>query len=399
LATPGSVALLQFGLVVAMCVGGMSLPGEEESPRRRSVHSLVEIQQAVGESRERLQSILAEFVATGRDPRSGQVLPVSNRTVFAAKGMFRFASYSHFTTGVPDELDVEQNQVFFTGDTLDVYYPLKAYYETSRESARLPSSWKVRAEFFLECLAWWPPTDGTTPPGEQERFYLHDALRQPGCRVLPHQEKIDGAWCHVVERAGVDKVWLDPALGFAMRRREWAVARPPLLCAHYELSDYREARRRVWIPWRLRRVLYRATGAATDSGGVVDKDVVCTMVRVEVNQVEDSIFRFAPPPGTLVEDRDTGEIRQVPGGAALLDAIADVAQKRMVAASAGRKPEGVGAAPSRLGTGLALVAVVVVLAAFGANLVRCLWRNRSSASVSRSRRANTDEEGLDGLEP
>src|SRR5262249_22669872 len=139
-------------------------------------------------------------------------------------------------------------------------------------------------------------------------------LAQKEYRVHPRQEQVAGAWCHVVEFPGVDKLWVDPAIGFAVRRREGSAGNPPALVARYELSDYRETAPGVWLPWKLRRVNYKIRPPSTQGDPLPEADSVATVARVEVNQVDSDLFRFTPPPGTLVQDRDAGEMSQIPGG-------------------------------------------------------------------------------------
>src|SRR5262249_60825206 len=111
--------------------------------------------------------------------------------------------------------------------------------ETSKRNAQLHYTWKIRGAFFFDCLGWWPPDDDTKPPDKGHPFYLHVALAQKEYRVHPRQEQVAGAWCHVVEFPGVDKLWVDPAIGFSVRRRGGGARNPPGRGARLQPSEYR----------------------------------------------------------------------------------------------------------------------------------------------------------------
>jgi hypothetical protein len=60
---------------------------------------------------------------------------------------------------------------------------------------------------------------------------------------------------------------------------------------------------------------------------LIDADAEVSIRRLEVNKVPDDLFRFAPPPGTLVQNRDTREVSQVPGGLSFLDDVVATARR------------------------------------------------------------------------
>jgi hypothetical protein len=313
---------------VALCGGTGQLSAQGSASEPGAIYSVSEIRAAVAASRARLRSILAEYVATTRDPSTRDLQSNGSRCIEAASGCQRFIEIVHFGAGFPPELDPGYSKGYFTGKTLNVFFPSLRYCETQKGNDVVARAWKLRVNFLLECLGWWPPADETNPPKRDHPFFLHEALAENAFTVLPRQEEIDGHSCHVLLRLGVDKVWLDPAIGFAARRRELYAGKPSVLAILYELSDYREAAPGIWIPWSLRRVFYDTRHAAPASTPLIDKDTVCTMLRAEVNQVPLDQFDFAPPPGTLVQNRDTGEMIQVPGGLDFLDDVVGIARAR-----------------------------------------------------------------------
>ncbi len=357
-----------MGVFVILVISAATLLADDEAPppHLAAVYSLAEIRAGVASSRERLRSLMAEFNTTGRATEPGARQSDSVRNVVAARGIKRYHESAHFTANIPWELDPNRHQVYFTGKTLDVFYPVSRYYETSEKNATLNYSWKVRREFWWECLAWWPPDDDTRPFKKIPLFLLHEVLAQEGAKVRPRQEQVDGAWCHVVEVPDLDQIWLDPQIEFAMRLRKWSGGEPGTYRVWYEFSDYQEAAPRIWLPWTIHRVVH---APLKSNGGkqpiLLDTDA--KVVRVQVNDLPESLFQFTPPPGTLVQNRDTGDVIQTPGGLAFLDEVIEYAAKIVAfhEANADRAPVNSGSA-----VGYCFVGLILVLTALNLHQVR-----------------------------
>jgi hypothetical protein len=317
---------------VLLLMLGVAMPGVaagESGPPPRAVYSLDQIRKGISESRDRLRSIEVEVEVPEHDPGGGTQAPGILRRVLAARDASRYVYSVHFNADQPPGLDLDTNEIYYDGTSkvLEEFRPAQRYCETFRRDAD-KFSWKVRVEFFLECTGWWPPGDRSRPPVRESPFLLFEALADERCRVLPVQEKAGEAWCHVVERPGVDRLWLDPEIGFAPRRRQWYHGHPTIRNIEYTLSDYREAAPKVWIPWRIRRLVVNPTRRASEKPVGIEGETEAIVVRAEVNRVPESRFRLAVPPGTLIWDGDTGVMRQVPGGLAFLETVAELAERR-----------------------------------------------------------------------
>jgi hypothetical protein len=317
---------------VLLLMLGVAMPGVaagEPGPSPRAVYSLDQIRKGISESRDRFRSIEVECEVPERDPSGGTQAPGILRRVVAARDTSRYVYSVHFNANQPPGLDLDTNEIYYDGTSkiLQEFRPAQRYCETFQRNAD-NFSWKVRCEFFLECTGWWPPGDRSQPPVRESPFLLFEALADERCRVLLLQEKVGEAWCHVVERPGVDRLWLDPEIGFAPRRRQWYHGHPTIRNIEYTLSDYREAAPKVWIPWRLRRVIVNPVRGASGRPVGIEGETEAIVVRAEVNQVPERRFRLDILPGTLIWDGDTGIMRQVPGGLAFLDAVAELAERR-----------------------------------------------------------------------
>jgi hypothetical protein len=144
----------------------------------------------------------------------------------------------------------------------------------------------------------------------------------------------------VVECPGKDRIWLDASAALKMRKRELYAGNPegkspnnpPAASVRYELSDHREVTPGGWLPWRCRRTAF-ALDPATGAPMVLTE--AWTNVReAEANRVPDDTFRFTPPPGTLIQNRDTLEVTRVPGGLSFLDEVIDSTRANLPAAEA-----------------------------------------------------------------
>ncbi len=77
----------------------------------------------------------------------------------------------------------------------------------------------------------------------------------------------------------------------------------------YELDDFREIAPAIWMPFRILRTI--------PSQRLVARFDVH---EISINDVSDGQFVFNPKaPGTLIRDRDTDAVTEIPGGLDLLD--------------------------------------------------------------------------------
>jgi hypothetical protein len=361
----------------AIVCGAAPSPARCESPA--AVLTVDQVRQFVDESQSRLRSLWIVYRAEpGPDsppPDPGE--SAFSRHKFAARGPLRFTEDEHWGDGVTVELDLNHHMGFFSGGSLDVFYINTRYFETTHRWAQAPYSLKVRSPIIMECLGWWPPDDTTEFPSVEPVIIYRRALANKDFVIAPRQEQVDGAWCHVLERPGADKLWIDPAAGFGVRRRE--VRLGPAgnnRAVRYESSDFREVEPRIWLPWRMRRLIYDPAGdpLGHTSRSIAVKDAVCTVEQVEVNRVSEQLFHFDPPPGTFVKNMDDQSTRQIPGGRDFLEQI--VAQARELprlyaGASAPRRTN-----DSPTWPGYALVAAVALLAAIDIRIIVLGLRTR-----------------------
>lgn len=291
-----------------------------------AVYSMSEIREELAKSRSRMRSLRVDFkIQVGPDAKVGPDGDDVSYHTFVARGIQRFTDNSHATRAFPRELDLNHHRAFYTGNSLSVYYVTSHYYETAKRDHTSVYTWKVRMPIILECIGWWPPDDPTKFPGPDHPFLIHQAIEQGKYQVLPQQEVIDGAPCHVIAYGDVDRMWLDPAIGFGIRRRKKRIGATPSHYVQFELSDYRQESPQVWFPRRIRCTAFHSDVRREQTSPKVEADHLLTITRVEVNDVSGDWFHFTPSPGTLVRELDSGKNEQVPGGLWYLDSVVSTA--------------------------------------------------------------------------
>lgn len=236
--------------------------------------------------------------------------------VVAAKERSRYESLWH---GKREDREHDPGSItrFYDGAAFNVFDHYERRYEISERFAVQPYLSKVRRHFLFECLGWWPPGDESAPlsrnDGEPE--FIIDILNDERLRLLEQRETIDERLCCIVKIPLVVRLWIDPELG-VVRRREQLGKGPDgreRLLAVYHLSQFRQYKGGVRLPQRITREF-----------PTENLHTVHVIESYEVNTASDELFTFAPPPGTLVYDRDSDTFHQIPGG---LDGLETVVQR------------------------------------------------------------------------
>lgn len=241
-------------------------------------------------------------------------------SISAAKEKKRYYSMWHGPEALKNN-DTRTYTQFFDGTEFILYTHFYQRYETTARYANEDYLWKVQRTAFFECLGWWPPDDDSPPPklnGEPD--FWPDILSDQRLTLVGASE-IAGHQCQILEIPGVVRVVVDSELGILRRREQlrgissddrspWGI---------YELYDYEEING-VWLPRTIER-------------HVPDRDfhVRHKIVDYQVNNVPDSTFTLDPPPGTMIYNRDTGEMTAVSGGLDCMERILTSVRNRLPA--------------------------------------------------------------------
>lgn len=210
---------------------------------------------------------------------------------------------------------------------------------------------------------------------DAQRDRLPEIMEVTPFTIKGEREMVDGAACLLLESPGFQRLWLDPKLGYAARRREVLDGDQPLM--DVQASDFAEVVSDVWMP---RRVIARTMGWGRMPAEYLGKPLSQLAMQVERFQANDpkldDYFIPKPPPGSYVVNKtiapldadmkpmgktsDTGIMYIQPADSARLDEVVENARIR-----AGMRLEDVASAGRRrwvvLGSIIVLSAAVVTM--------------------------------------
>jgi hypothetical protein len=137
----------------------------------------------------------------------------------------------------------------------------------------------------------------TGAPYQLDQLIPSAMYRQAG------EELIDGGICDVIERPGLDRLWLSRGRGWVIVRREWRWAEGAPLKRRITNRDFREIAEGVWLPYEGRMEVFGHP--ATRPGqrvGIMHLTVQEASADVRPSELEPDF-----PKGTLVTRVSSGE--------------------------------------------------------------------------------------------
>ncbi len=275
--------------------------------------TLAELYQGATASRKILRNLKVEYAMSLRSLAADQVMLDENnlattgicKTTFAFEGERRFVTQAWDKTSGP----VAQTTRVFDGKN-GFFYRTGSLMVTPGKDAGID-----KGEYYCTEMLHLPISDELRANFENTWHFPH-CLRS-GVRddivVLPEQQQIDGAWCHVVACADVQKLWIDPKIGFALRRmesyrssgrRDEVKEATPGMLAEYSFSKFLEPVEGLWLPGLCHRLSYPLL-PPIEKPHLEMRIEVTSLV---VNSVSDSDFDIALPPGTMVLGNTIGFI-------------------------------------------------------------------------------------------
>lgn len=142
-----------------------------------------------------------------------------------------------------------------------------------------------------------------TTAGDTNEPYRLDEIFETGEYQLQEDAVLDGYYCVVVDRAGLDRLWLARDHGWAIVRREWHWTIGGPLKRVIVNRDLRELAEDAWIPYECRMVIYGHP--STQPGrqvGILDVKVL----EAEAD-VPEEWFEPQFPVGAVIHDMATGD--------------------------------------------------------------------------------------------
>jgi hypothetical protein len=231
-------------------------------------------------------------VVGGSQPEGSRLAVGTWHATFAYQGERRYSSKTR--TAPPSRVGGEHDTYVFDGK-LGFDYHLG---DLMICDGKVPNS--EQSETYCQEMLGVPVTDESRANYDNSWYYPH--FLRPNCPapnfknfvVLANQERIDGAWCHVVNCAGLVKLWVDPQIGFALRRKEMNRQVGEFL-AEYSYTKFIEPVKGLWLPEQCTRL----TSPFDDKH--LKLELFLEVKKLSVNdQVTDRDFNIDMPPGTRV---------------------------------------------------------------------------------------------------
>jgi hypothetical protein len=189
-----------------------------------------------------------------------------------------------------------------------------------RPDEGLPGS--LPLEPFFAATGIWPHS-GWRPPRPVDRAHvLREVAVEPEYRVVrPVQELVDQRWCHVLERPGLDRLWLDAERGCALLARESSLKVGGPLVERIEVGGHRQAADGVWLPGWIRIIQFDYNDPTEEGRRRAYQDKRLAISEAQANREADPPT-FRARPGELRGAAEGGPTQVLPGGQDHLDDVA-----------------------------------------------------------------------------
>ena len=274
---------------------------------------------------DRIESLEVTYCRTRPSGNPADPFIYDTHHVFV-KGQQRYRDNEHFTEHYPVNIDLNHNHQILTLNSFDLFVEHMRQYDVSHNAVASGAQWKILRDEYLDTCGWWPKNDSRKPNmGERAAVHLRHILSNPHYVLRDEVLEVDQHPCYVIESPNVDRLWLDPSVGFAIRKRE--LYESGELAQVHHVTEYIECQlpssasepSKVWFPSVINYQFYSMKLHLNDRIDRVEKTATIVADSLRLNEVSDEVFRFSPPPGTLIYFRDTNRTEQVPGGLDLLD--------------------------------------------------------------------------------
>jgi hypothetical protein len=145
------------------------------------------------------------------------------------------------------------------------------------------------------------PVDPSVDDPRQAAFNRIPEMFEVAKFTLTNDVVVDGAPCVLLEAPEYQRLWLDPKLGFAVRKREMLEGKGVAMSMQF--SEFAELVPGVWLPHRIEQ---ERIGTSQLPESYVGKPIIRTTIRVtkiEANKPEhETYFKPKPKPGSFVND-------------------------------------------------------------------------------------------------
>lgn len=313
------------GLVLALA--GLSLwAGDRQGPGRcdeppQARLGVGELFRQLADVHSRVHTWRIEYATLAHEHRPGDV---DLHRIVAARTPDHLLLWSRKGTQEYGWRDDPLQERLFVGSVQAVVeHPMSRCFSVVPMKPDDPLPGTAPSELLFAALGWWPFAHRPGP-----RFLngnpvvWKDVVVQSGYTVRHEQEPCRGRYCHVLERTGYDRLWMDCDRPGVIMKRELVEPRAGRVMQRIELDGHREIKDGIWVPTRVRNVIFDLSGRS--GPGTALTDATFEVLDVQVNDsLSETVFQFEPLAGAI-ELLGGGRYEQRrPGGHEYLDALAD----------------------------------------------------------------------------
>jgi hypothetical protein len=306
-------SLSRLRMIVA-CVTLSAAPARGES-------ASYTVDQVFDAFRDRDNQISAWYIRYRSEPDDQGV---SIRRRVAARRPDRISQWSaHCSKLLSPSDDPLRQRLLVCGSQEVVERPFIRWYWSETREPNDPLSGTGPQNIVFVAIGWWS-LDEVDPPRFPSGVSMIPGRVKPSERsayqVHAQQELCQGRLCHVVENEGVDKIWVDMASNAAILRREIYPGASRRQVVEAISGQY--VNEKIWVPTTLSNTVF----VDDDESGVTKKlhSAVLHLDEILLNDdVDESLFDFTPPPGSVTEKEDGLPYQAVPGGTELIEETAD----------------------------------------------------------------------------
>ncbi len=234
------------------------------------------------------------------------VRPASVEALVPVTGTFRSTSSPSTEKSSPKTIQFDPEIIAaFDGSKLRRIYP-----KSEREALILNLA-SIRAGHLNDDQRWFNQDylfnvghilpDAIDPSRDRKDQRIPDLLASGNFRVTA-TDKVEGVPCITVSWPKRETIYLDPKLGYALRRREYFDADSGLLTNLLTNKDFVEVRPGLWLPKTCWADRCAPSSAAPGHRGEPMIRHMALVHSLTINKVPDSLFELEIEPGSVVVD-------------------------------------------------------------------------------------------------
>jgi hypothetical protein len=275
---------------------------------------------------ERIRSFRVVYEAGGYDESFPRGTYLHRVVMGKAPNRYYFLT-AHGYEGLRWQDDPLHTVTYVLADRWFLVNPLSRWYyvKECRPDEPLPGS--MQAQLLESATGLFPMYLRHGPDAEGYPVAMRDVARsEKHSLVRGKQELCDGQWCHVLEKPGADVLWIDVARGCAVLAREFYHESSGACICRYETGGHKEDQPGIWMPRWIRNVQFDFAARTEEARHRKIIDGVISLIEVSINDVDDGVFEFRPPPGAVLLKPGDQPIQTHQGGLDHLDHIVEWVQ-------------------------------------------------------------------------